>query len=296
MGLALLAALVTWLLSGPVPENAEAPIVSAAHDESPLSEAGIFQPREATGAATRVSAPVVCPDQSLEIAIDGQAPRASCFGQTRTIANGSVRTFRAEAQSQDAPAVTVDAGDGAVLRVELVYPDDGKFSCLRDRCAGISLGQYDALGSRPIQFHGAKLTRAEQTVLVNGSLRTVPDDQVAGTTCVGQMLYISVGEGTMHFCPDSGTGFQLRADGSTAYRFMNGDGKKVGVRLSREGALQAVEYDTFTCQAPACRGVSVSPAGADGQRAFTFQGTVLTGQGAADASAILNGNVVLAPQ
>lgn len=182
------------------------------------------------------------------------------------------------------------------MRVELAYPDGGKFTCLRDKCGGISMGPHDAQGSRPIRFNGAKLARGEQTAIVNGTLRTVPDDQVAGSTCVGQLLYISIGEGTVHFCPDSGTGFQLRGDGSTVYRFMNGDGKKVGVRLSREGALLAVEYDTFSCQAPNCTGVRVSPAGADEQRTFTFQGTVLTEPGAGATSVVLNGNVVLAPQ
>ena len=296
LGLAVLAALVTWLLGRPVPEKAAASISSAAHDESPVGEVGGARPREATGAAMRIAAPVVCPDQSLEIAIDRQASRRACLGLTRTLANGSVRTFQVEAQDRDAPAVTVDTGGGSVMRVELVYPDGGKFSCLREKCGGISMGPHDTQGSRSIHFNGAKLTRTEQTALVNGMLRTAPDDQVAGNTCVGQPLFISVGEGTVHFCPDNGTGFQLRGDGSTAYRFMNGDGQKVGVRLSREGVLQAVEYDTFRCQAPDCRGVSVSPGGAGEQRTFTFQGTVLTDQGAGVASAILNGTVVLAAQ
>jgi hypothetical protein len=209
------------------------------------------------------------------------------MGGTRTIPNGSVRTFRIEPQDRDAPTLIADAGDGAILRVELVYPDGGKFSCLRDKCGGISLGSHDAQGARPIRFNGAKLARDEQIAVVNGTFRTVPDDQVPSTTCVGQLLYISVGEGTVHFCPDSGSGFQLRADGSTAYRFMNADGKKVGVRVSREGALQAVEYDTFSCKVPDCSGVRVS------QRNFMFQGTVLTAQG---ETAILNGNLLLAPQ
>jgi hypothetical protein len=212
------------------------------------------------------------------------------------MANGSVRTFHLDPQDRDAPTLTADAGGGSILRVELVYPDGGKFSCLRDRCIGISMGAHDAQGSRPIRLNGAKLTRDEQTAIVNGTFRTVPDDQVAGTTCVGQLLYISVGEGTVHFCPDSGSGFQLRGDGSTAYRFMNGDGTKVGVRVGRGGVLQAVEYDTFRCQAPSCAGVRVSPAGTGEQRNFMFQGTVLTEQGGGLSTAILNGNLVLAPQ
>jgi hypothetical protein len=113
---------------------------------------------------------------------------------------------------------------------------------------------------------------------------------------VGQLLYISVGEGTVHFCPDSGSGFQRGRDGSTAYKFRNGDGNTVSVRLGREGALQSVEYRSFTCRPPNCAGVSVSPAGADERRNFMFQGTVLTEQGAGVTTAILNGNLVLAPQ
>jgi hypothetical protein len=297
MALAIVAALVTWWLSRPVPEKAAARISSAAQDESPVAEAAVTRPREeATGAATRPAVPVVCRDQSLDITVDEEAPRTACLGKTRTIANGSVRTHRVEAQGRDVPTVMVDTGDGAVLRVELVYPDGGKFSCLRDKCGGVSMGAYDTQGARPIRFSGAKLTRGERTASITGTLRTMPDDQVSGTTCVGQLLYISVGEGTLHFCPDSGSGFQMRPDGSIAYRFMNGDGKKVGIRVGRDDAVQAVEYDSFTCQMPNCSGVRVARIGTDEQRSFTFQGTVLAEQGAGAASVILNGNLILAPQ
>lgn len=302
LGLAILAALVTWLLSRHTPNErvaqgpaaaSHAPVGIEPEQAAPEHAA----PRQPMRAAVPAAAPVVCPDQSIEIAIEGQPPRPSCMGATRTIPNGSVRTYRVEAQSGDASSLDVDVAGEAVMRAELLYPDGGKFSCLRDKCAGISMGPHDAQGARSIRLKGTKLTRDEgETAVVSGTLRTTPDDQVASTTCVGQLLYISVGEGTVHFCPDSGTGFQRQRDGSTTYKFRNGYGKSVAVHLSRQGALQSVEYRPFTCQSPNCAGVSVSPAGTDERRNFTFQGTVLTEQGADATTAILNGNLVLAPQ
>jgi hypothetical protein len=296
IGLAILAALVTWLLSRHAPEERVAAAPATARHAPAVVEAERARPQQSTGAAIRTAAPVVCPDQSIEIAIGRQPPRTSCLGQTRTILNGSVRTYRMETRDLGAPSLNIDAGGGAILRAELLYPDGRKFSCRGDKCARISMGPHDAQGARSIQFKGAKLSRSEQTAVVNGTFGTVPDDQVASTTCVGQLLYISVGEGTVHFCPDTGSGFQRDRDGSTAYKFRNGDGNTVSVRLSREGALQSVEYRSFICHSPNCAGVSVSPAAAGERRNFVFQGTVLTGQGAGATTAILNGNLVLAPQ
>ena len=296
VGLALLAAAITWLLSERAPAE-RAPVASSTFDHPTLaSEAQSVPPQAVTGAVAEArQVPVICPDQSIEVVAHDRS-KTSCLSRTRAQQNGSVRTYRVEGQDREGPSLTIDAAGEAILRAELVYSGGTTFSCLRDKCTGISVGPHDAQGARSLRLKGARLSYGEETALVNATLRTVPDDQMAGTSCTGQLLYISIGEGTVHFCPDAGSGFELQEDGSTAYRFMNGDGSTLSVRLGRQGALQSVEYGTFTCRSPNCAGVNVTPAGADERRNFAFQGTVLTEQGAGATTALLNGNLILAPQ
>ena len=296
MGLALFAGLVTWLLGRHMPEERVVTISAVTHDEAPVGEAERTLPRQSMGAAIRAAAPVVCPEQSIAIVIVRQSPRTSCMGRTRTIQNGNVRTYRVEGQDRDAPVMSVEAAGESILRARLAFADGRTFACLRDKCGGISIGPHDSQGARSVRFRNASLANGEDTAVVNATFRTTPDDQLASTTCVGQLLTISVGEGTVHFCPDSGSGFQLEDDGSIAYRFMNGDGNTVAVRLGREGALQSVEYGAFICRSPNCVGTSVSPGELGERRNFVFQGTVLTERNAGATAAILNGNLVLAPQ
>jgi hypothetical protein len=241
-------------------------------------------------------APVACPDQSVRISVGQKPPKTSCLNPTRTIQNGNVRTYRIDALDPDGPLLRADVAGDSILRADLSYAGSGKFSCVREKCGGISMGPYDSQGARSLRFESAKLAAGNETLVVSGTFRTIPDDQLSSTSCTGQLLYINIGAGTVHFCPDGGTGFEIQDDGSTTYRFINGEGKTLAVGVGRQGALQSVEYGAFSCRSPRCAGVRVSPASAEGRRNFIFQGTTLTEQETGVATAILSGNIVLAPQ
>jgi hypothetical protein len=66
--------------------------------------------------------------------------------------------------------------------------------------------------------------------------------------------------------------------------------------MDRGGTLRRVEFGSFACNAPACAAVDIAPADSDGRRKFAFRGTTLLERDGGSASAILNGNIVLAPQ
>lgn len=269
----------------------------------------------------------ICPDQRLDIAAEGRSQR-HCMSRTQVVQNGNVRTYRVEEELTGRRELKVDAAGETIVAVELVMDAGDRFGCRWSHCKGVSVGPHDAQGARSIVFErtrlGAMVVSAERkefagaerdeaagagrdeadgaavgngaAVHVHGTLRTLPDDQLRATTCVGQILYISQGAGTQHFCPDGGTGFDVEDDGGRTYRFTNADGDSLGVGMDEGGALRSVEYKEFVCHGSACTGVHVAPGGADGRRHFAFQGTTLLDRNSASVSVILNGNVVLEAQ
>jgi hypothetical protein len=220
------------------------------------------------------------------------------------VRNGSVRTYRVEGEGGVVQELRVDIAGRMIVAARLGFDASTPFTCEGDRCVGIRVGPYDQQGARPIVFDNARLSRMargadgadEEVAVVTARLRTIPDDELPATACAGQILYISIGDGTAHFCPDSGTGFDIDPDGGRTYRFTNSDGDSIGVAVDKVGKLRRVEYGEFVCTAPACTGADISPAGAGGRRNFAFRGTTLVERDTADSSVILNGNVVLAPQ
>jgi len=295
VGLAVVVAFLVglWLLRSPTIERSEdALALIGAPSTSGTKHA------DAIETVPDVIAPAACREQSIEV-ISGDEPVVTrCMSQTRATQNGSVRTYRVQGQEPADSSLRIDAAGATILRADLVDAHGGLFTCGRGECAGISLSAHDAQGVRTLRLDRAKLTRTldNQFMLVSGLLRTVPDDALAGTSCTGQLLYITVGDSTQHFCPDGGSGFDLQNDGAIAYGFMNGDGDTLSVQMRPEGGVQAVEYRSFGCRSQGCGGVSVTPGAPDGSRNFIFQGTTLTDHATGTRLATLNGNVLLAAQ
>jgi hypothetical protein len=249
----------------------------------PVVDAPQSRSREAVAAPVRTS----CIEQYLEV-----DEKRSCVTHTRVLQTGNVRSYRVESSQGGAVrSLRVDAAGEQILHAEMALDSGEAFACGAGHCPGISMGPYDSQGARSIVFEKARLSRAEdESVVVHGRLRTVPDDQLAASSCKGQVLLISQGPGTMHFCPDSGTGFDLDEHGGTTYRFTNHDGNTLSVSVSKAGALQAVELGKLACAVPSCSGVAIT------DRAFSFRGTTLIERGSDTNTAVLDGVVEMAPQ
>jgi hypothetical protein len=301
VGLLLLVVIVGWfagrrfLNDAPLAPRSEVlSVPSKVEGPRPDAESSASAVAPASGGVS------ACQEQQLDVVMGGKS-RRHCVGRTQVVRNGSVRTYRVEAHGANGASLKVDAGGGVILSAELGSADEAAFTCREGRCAGISMGPHDQQGARSILLDQVRLLRhkpdgAEDLAIVSGKLRTVPDDELASSTCVGQVLLISIGDGTVHFCPDAGTGFDLDDDGGKTYRFTNIDGGSLGVQLDKDDVLRKVEYERFACNGAACVGARVSPAEPDGSRNFVFQGTTLVERDTGSAAAILNGNVVLAPQ
>lgn len=249
-------------------------------------------------AIARRAAPF-CLDQKMEVAAGGVESQ-QCLGATHTVRNGSVVTYRVDPQDVGGRWLSVEAAGKVIVSVQLGTGGQIAYQCARDQCSGIAMSSYDAQGARSIVLNDAILLREsaahpgeQETALVTGQLKVLPDDQAPSTTCVAQVLVINVGDESVHFCPDGGTGFDVDADYGRTYRFTNGDGVSVSVDLDAHENLRRVEYGSYSCAAGDCNGVSVSAPDTSGRRVFYFHGTVLTQDGAA---ALLNGNLNLDPQ
>ncbi len=246
--------------------------------------------------------PVACVEQFVDVTAGEKKQQRSCVSRTQTITNGNVRTYRVESQGGAVSSLRVDAAGEKILHAELSMGDGEPFACGAGQCGGISLAPYDSQGARAVVLAKARLSRPanesaeEDPSVVDGRLRTLPDDQLASSACAGQVLLVSQGAGTQHFCPDSGTGFDLDEQGGTTYRFTNHDGDTLSVSMNRSGALERVSLGNHACAARACAGVSISPATADGRREFGFRGTTLLGNASEATPALLNGTVVLGAQ
>jgi hypothetical protein len=300
--LVLLAFVVVWLAGRELPDDSAVAPRSDARRAAEARKVDAFSP-VAADAVSEQSAAIACQEQQISISANGGLQHL-CLGRTQVVQNGNVRTFRADEQGGKGQWLRVDAAGETIVSVEVNESGQGNYACKWSKCAGVSIGPHDAQGARSIVFDKARLSRmkvvvdeaVDEFVALSGKLKTVPDDQLPATTCVGQLLYISVGAGTIHFCPDGGTGFDIEDDGGMTYRFTNADGGSVGVRMDRGGTLRRVEFGSFACNAPACAAVDIAPADADGRRKFAFRGTTLLERDGGAASAILNGNIVLAPQ
>ncbi len=303
-GLVLLAFLVVWLAGRGLPDDSVYRPVPQTDARRPAQAPDVAASTPVVANAVPAqNSTIACQEQQISVLADGR-PQSICLGRTQVVQNGNVRTFRADEQGGKGQWLRVDAAGETIIAVEMSDAGQGNYTCKWSKCAGISIGPHDAQGARSIVFDKARLSRlkvvddeaADEFVALSGKLKTVPDDQLPATTCVGQLLHISVGAGTMHFCPDGGTGFDMEDDGGMTYRFTNADGGSVGVRMDRGGTLRQVEFGKFACKAPACVGVEIAPVHADGGRRFAFRGTTLLERDGGAAAAILNGNIVLAPQ
>jgi hypothetical protein len=334
VGLLILGAVVTWWVVRPSYQSPDKEVAVAGPDVSPTVAEISQSPSDGavTGRAPVAAAsgePVACVEQFVDVTAGEKKQQRSCVSRTQTITNGNVRTYRVESQGGAVSSLRVDAAGEKILHAELSMNGGEVFACGAGQCGGISLAPYDSQGARAVVFARARLSRpaqsaqlpesaqstrspppqsspsptqsaeaqsTEETVFVDGRLRTLPDDQLASSACAGQVLLVSQGPGTQHFCPDSGTGFDLDEQGGTTYRFTNHDGDTLSVSMNRSGALERVSLGNHACAAPACAGVSISPAAADGRREFGFRGTTLPGNASEATPALLNGTVVLGAQ
>lgn len=297
VALCLLVVVGAWWVYRPqvdVPARHE-PGLAAAVLSEPVAPVAVAAPKSKP-ATTR------CMDQRMEITVDG-VPFQQCLGATHTVRNGSILTHRADPQDPDGRWLNIEVGGKTIFAAQIGTGGRIDYQCERDKCSGIAVGPYDAQGARIIVLSNAALFREstthpgeQQTALVTGQIRVMPDDQSASTACVEQVLLINIGNETVHFCPDGGTGFDLDEDGGKTYRFTNGDGASVAVDTDPHEALRRVEYNGYSCLARACGGVSVSEPSSNGTRHFSFRGTMLVQGGADGASALLNGNLILDPQ
>ena len=239
-------------------------------------------------AAVATEAPVAitrCFGQVLKTQFDGRAD-TQCLGRSRSMRSGSVTNYRFEAADANARWLDVDVAGGEVTAVSIGRASSTEFACAP--CSGVDISPADLQGARTIRMHGLALGRAAgdiagpSVMTLNGTLHTDAQSSAsASPACQGQDVLISDSEGRSHwFCPGDGTSVSRSDDGSWTYRFASDDGPILVVETTAAGALLRIAYDTMSCEASDCAGVSVALAGDHGARLLQLSSTLVQRQGA----------------
>jgi len=246
--------------------------------------------------------PVRCAGQRVRVVIGGDEQDA-CFGETRTVQNGSVRLYEVEAMQGAQYSLRIEALGSAVLSAALRGGASLRFRCEKGDCRGIVIGRHDVEGVRTIALNNAALSevRADGSpspravATLTGELRTVPEDRLPALACAGQGVSVVTSDGSAStFCPNGGAGFEIGADGHRRYRFTNLDGASILIGVDDDHHARRVEYEgeeVLVCAA-ACR-VRVSRYSAAGERTFTFEGTTLLEATMGQRNAVLNGTLIV---
>lgn len=246
-----------------------------------------------------------CREQQIELTL-GDQTRTMCVGATRTIQNGSVREYRVESVGTPAQSLRVQTSGKTVLAVSLATGSAREFRCAGNDCVGVEIGPRDSTGARTITLEKLLLTAGssadeadpENRVLVSGTLKTLPEDRIAGLACTEQGVSIITSDGSSGtFCPRGGAGFEIGDDGRRTYRFTSLEGETILVAVDESHRVLKVEYqgdNTLACGAAACR-THVSEPTTAGERVFTFSGATLLDTSGDARNAVLNGTLIVPP-
>lgn len=330
-GRALVAAAVALLLIvGFVvlrPETPSPPVAVVAPAAAPPTTAIETLAAPAPLAATPAAPPPLpaCPHQQVDIRT-GTDTRRGCLSATRTLQNGSVRTYEALAQGVSSWHLAVDASGSRVLAVRLRRTPLGTdperlYACEGAACAGVTLGEPGPDGHRQLQIAGTAvaalapgqrwrpaqpgvpLRRAKNvdastgTLNLQATLTLQPDRQDPALACADGGLRIVRGSSVVDFCALGGAGFELADDGRPRFLFRDLEGRTLVVAMAADGSVEQVTLGALACRAPACGGVAVQAAGdaADPAvaRRFAFSGTTLSARTPQQPGATLDGSVSL---
>ncbi|MBS0448297.1 MAG: hypothetical protein JSR59_20410 [Proteobacteria bacterium] len=272
----------SWLFSDRSDVGTRTPIASetpaAGGDRGP---AQIAMPRSAR-APSPARAAVACVAQRFDVTFAGHA-ESSCVGATQVLQNGSLRSYRVDAQGHGTRWLVIDAAGNRVVSAALGTGDSPEFECRDDQCADIVVGEADLQGMRRIALDAARLPRntgpGDDAVLTGQLTAAEGDADVAVGACRGQSVLISRQDAApLHFCPDDGSSIDSADAGYVTYSFLGLDGGSIRVSFDAGGILHRVSYGALRCIDDGCAYVSIAPA-VEGGRVMDFGGTLVQEEG-----------------
>lgn len=324
----MFAAIVLLLIVGFAVLRPQAPTVAAIAPVGPppLPAATTPTPPASPMATTAAAAPALpaCPHQQADIHT-GTAVQRGCLSATRTLQNGSVRTYEAVAEGVSNWQLAVDASGPRVLAVRLRRTPLGTdperlYACEGAACAGVALDEPGPDGRRQLKLvdtplaalapgqrwrpaqPGVPLRRpktvdaAAGTLRLQATLTLQPDRLSPALACAdGGLRIVQGASSVVEFCALGGAGFELADDGRPRFLFRDLEGRTLVIAMAPDGSVEQVSLGALTCRAPSCGGVSVQAAGdaADPAvaRRFAFSGTTLSARTPQQPGATLDGSV-----